>query len=132
MTNKGAKERKWRVIRIFDEYRVLINAGTSDGIGEGDLLKIVGETEEIIDPETKKKLGKLEKVKAKVRAIQVQANMCVAESAQTYKTTGLIPILEPKEYLEKLPVDPESVSGGWVEEKIRIGDQVKRDEKSQE
>lgn len=130
MPKNGPEEKKWKVIRIFDECHVLINAGTNDGIEQGDLLRIVGEMEEIIDPETKKKLGTLEKMKAKVRAIHVQVNMCVAESAESYKASIIPSVLSsfaPKEYLEKLPVDSESISGGWADEEIRIGDRVRKD-----
>lgn len=133
MADDNSQNKKWRVIKIFDEYHVLVNAGADDGINEGDLLKILGTTGKIIDPETKKSLGTLEKVKASVRVIHMQKNMCVAENVESYKTAPLDAIagfvgaaFEPRTYLRKLPVDPDDISGGWEEEKIKIGDQVRK------
>lgn len=133
MADDNSQNKIWRVIKILDEYHVLVNAGTDDKINEGDLLKIIGTTGEIIDPETKESLGTLEKVKASVRVIHVQKNMCVAENVETYKAApadviaGIIgTTLGRRTYLEKLPVDPGDISGGWEEEKIKIGDPVKK------
>ena len=132
MADDNSQNKIWRVIKIFDEYHVLVNAGADDEINEGDLLKILGTTGEIIDPETKESLGTLEKVKASVRVIHVQKNMCVAENVETYEAapadviTGVFEPLRRRTYLRKLPVDPEDISGGWEEEKIKIGDPVKK------
>lgn len=133
MADSNSQNKTWRVVKIFDEYHVLINAGTDDKIKEGDLLKIFGTTEEIIDPETKKSLGTLEKIKASVRVIHVQKNMCVAENVETYEAAPADIItqivgtpLTRRTYLRKLPVDPEDFSGGWEREKIKIGDPVKK------
>lgn len=133
MAEDNSREKTWRAIKILDEYHLLVNAGADDKIHDGDLLKIIGTREEIIDPQTKKSLGALDKVKASVRVIHVQKNMCVAENVETYEATpaelitGVLNVaLRRRTYLRKLPIDPEDISGGWEEEKIKIGDSVKK------
>ncbi|WP_414470396.1 hypothetical protein [Methanobacterium sp. ACI-7] len=56
---------KGNIVGIKDEYTVVINKGSEDGVKEGDVFVIYDEGEEIIDI-TGESLGTLEIVKGKV------------------------------------------------------------------
>lgn len=71
-----------RVASIQDNFRVVINAGSDDGVDEDMEFVIYSPGEEIIDPETGKSLGKLEKVKGRIEIVHVQPTMSVGRSSQ--------------------------------------------------
>lgn len=74
---------KFRVIAIPDMYTVIINAGKKDNIILGSRLAISGPNVEIVDPETKKSLGFLNRKKATVVVIDLYNEMCVCENTET-------------------------------------------------
>ena len=56
--------KKFKVIKIEDPYRVIINAGSNNGILLNQQFIVYAlDGEELIDPDTKKSLGRLETVK---------------------------------------------------------------------
>lgn len=129
MKTENNQNREWNVIKIFDEYRLLINAGREDGLKEDEELVVLGGGEQITDPVKGNYIGVLNVPKATVRVIHVQEKMAVVENTEFYEaSTGLLGSYIPtkKHYLTKLPVDSADISGGWKKEKIKIGDVVKR------
>lgn len=74
MTDKVGK-----VVKILDSYRVVINFG-KDIAKKGQKFIIYDEGEEIMDPDTKVSLGKLEILKATVEIEHVQEKFSIAVS----------------------------------------------------
>lgn len=77
------------VAQVIDEGRKLVlNIGENDGVKIGDTFLIYSESkEEILDPITKKSLGKLEIVKGKGRVTHVQPKICTIESINKKEKT---------------------------------------------
>ena len=71
-----------RIASIQDDYRVVLNAGSEDGISEDMEFVIFTPGEEIFDPETDESLGHLELVKGRVEVVHVQASMSIGRSSQ--------------------------------------------------
>lgn len=73
------------VAKIVSPHELVINRGSSEGVKEGmkfGVLDLKGEN--IVDPETGKKLGSLERTKVEVEVTQVHEHLSLA---QTFKTT---------------------------------------------
>lgn len=69
-----------KVALIKDDFNLVINKGSSDGITIGDKFIIYRLGEEIIDPDSGESLGALEEVLAKVEATHVQEKITTAIS----------------------------------------------------
>ncbi|MEK6375183.1 MAG: hypothetical protein AABO58_21120 [Acidobacteriota bacterium] len=70
-----------RVIKVLNDYKVVINRGASDGIKKNMALLIYGlSREELKDPETGENLGKLEIVRGTGVVAHVQDRMATVES----------------------------------------------------
>ena len=69
------------VVKVIDEYTVIINKGSNDGIKYGQKFLIYSISEEsIIDPSTGEDLGKLETVKGTARIEHLQDRMATLVS----------------------------------------------------
>ena len=64
-----------KVVKVIDDFSVVINKGLEDGFAEGQKYILLGIGEEIIDPETKENLGEIELVRGKVIVKHVQPKM---------------------------------------------------------
>ena len=71
---------EYKVIRIVDEYSVLINVGAEDGIAKDDLLEIFSVGTEIKDPETGNTIGTFDTIKAVVVADTVYDKFCLCKN----------------------------------------------------
>lgn len=70
------------VVKIIDEYNVVINRGSDHGVSQGDEFVIYyEEQEELFDPETGEKLGQLEIVRGTGFATHVQPKMATIKSS---------------------------------------------------
>lgn len=76
-----------KVVKVIDEYKLVINVGTDDGaqVGQKYLVYSIGE-EEIFDPDTNESLGHLELVKGTGKITHVQPKMSTIESCEYTKT----------------------------------------------
>lgn len=75
------EKEKALVAKVIDEYTVVINRGSSDGVKVGDIYKVFYlSDEDIIDPETGESLGKLEFVVGNGVVTNVQTKMSTLES----------------------------------------------------
>lgn len=74
-----------KILKILDQYRVVINLGSEHGVNEGMEFIIYEEGEMIKDPETSEDIEKLEIVKGKVRATTIQQKISIAESFEIVK-----------------------------------------------
>ncbi len=70
-----------KVARTLSKTVLVLNIGTDDGVREGMEFVIFEEGDEIVDPETKESLGKLEIVKGNVIVVSVQPRISIAETA---------------------------------------------------
>ncbi|KPJ60495.1 MAG: hypothetical protein AMJ46_05645 [Latescibacteria bacterium DG_63] len=136
---QAGKEPEWRVIRILDEYRIVVNA-PFDAVKTGDKLQVYRDTTAIVDPETQEPLGILPDVLATVEVVQRELRFCVAESADFTMESPLARSVA--EYAQQyqslflgrgqrqmLPIQPENIERvrrpareGWIE----VGDKVRK------
>lgn len=119
-----------RVIKIIDDYRIVINSGHEDGVKKGDNFDIYVPGEEVIDPVTNESLGTLDFIKATVVATQIFPKMSICENADV-QTYSLIPNLsEAFTRKERKPLNVETthITGGLSIEdrKIKVGDLVRK------
>ena len=69
-----------KVIKIVDDYSIVINRGSDSGIDLGARFLIFGGGEELLDPDTGESLGMLELVRGKARVVHLQPKMCTLTS----------------------------------------------------
>jgi hypothetical protein len=127
-----------RIIRIVDQHTALVNLGRVDRIVLESIFRVIGESEEITDPITDKKLGSIDVVKAKLKASQVYERFTVATSRWTTYSLSVRPSISIEEIVksmynteseshgEDLHVDPKEIRPWKVhaEQLIRVGDEV--------
>lgn len=69
------------IIKIIDDFNIVINRGSNDKISKGDhFLVYYTDSEELIDPETGESLGNLEIVRGTGIATHVQPKMTTIKS----------------------------------------------------
>lgn len=77
-----------KVARILSPKQVVLASGTNDGVSEGMQFIIFQLSDEILDPETKESLGRLEIVKGRVAVTHVQERISIATTpSRTIKKT---------------------------------------------
>ncbi len=81
----------YRVIKILDDYSILINYGFNQVAKHGDDLRIYIPGEEIIDPVTGKNLGRLDKIKEIVTVSMPYENFSVCKKI----SNKIIDVLNP-------------------------------------
>lgn len=64
-----------RVVKVIDEYKLVINKGSHDGVTENNRFLIYRLGEELFDPETKQSLGTLELVCGEGSPEHIQAHL---------------------------------------------------------
>lgn len=109
------------VVKIIDDYKLIINKGRNQGVKDGQRYLIYEIGEEIIDPNTNKSLGKLEIIKGTGKVVHTQNNMATISSDMktqplrsiTKKRRGSLydplqslgKFFEPDETIELLPAE---------------------------
>ena len=80
------------VARVLDNYKLVINRGSENGIREGQrMLVYCVSDEDIKDPHTGESLGYLELVKGTGKIIFVQEKMSILESDKIFKSSKTNP-----------------------------------------
>lgn len=126
-----------KVIRITGPNSLIINAGEEHGVSKGMRFVVFEEGDEILDPETRESLGKIEFIKAEVEVKSTHPKFSVVVSPKrtvsTLDLSGLVNLAYAiGKYTtveqEPLPVDPEDISPvpEPKEKKIKIGDPVRQ------
>ena len=119
----------FRIVKIIDEYRVVVNAGSNYSVREDDIFEVYQPGQEITDPETGESLGMLDYVKAKLRVVDVFPKMCVCENRDTKQKSLLMPLSQNWTYEEKMPLKvlTTDIYGGYegIDKKIKVGDLVR-------
>lgn len=77
-----------KVIKIIDEYSLVINRGSEHDIRINSKFLIFGTGERLVDPDTGEDLGTLEIVRGRARVIHVQAKMSTLTSDEFEITPG--------------------------------------------
>lgn len=125
-------EQTFKVIKIIDEYKIIINGGTNDHLSKGDELEVYIPGETVFDPETDEDMGTLDPIKAYVEIRNVYPKMAVCVNVNKQPVTDALALISgtaakmlataPK----KLSVHPEDISGGLdYDFRIRVGDLVR-------
>ncbi len=121
---------KYKIAKIIDEYRVVVNAGSNDFIKDDDFLEVYQPGQEVTDPDTGESLGTLDFVKAKLRVVDVFPKMCVCENRDTQRKSLFPNISQNFFYEETLPLNVQTtdISGGYegIDKKIKVGDLVRK------
>ena len=78
------------VIAIIDQYRVLLNVGTRNGVRQGMKFMIYTVEKNVKDPITGQELGDLFITKAEVIVVSAQEKMSVAESPEIEEVEQVI------------------------------------------
>ena len=124
---------EFKVVRILDEYRIIINAGFKNGITVNDVFEIHGVVDAIYDPDTKELLGTLNGIKAQVKVAQVHEKMSVCKNVveispiQTLIYEGLTGGRGLSQFMstpQKLNVDKSQITNPELYEPIQIGDKA--------
>ena len=89
----GRSERKeplrGRVAQVLNEREFVINIGSKHGIEVGMYFAVLSEDSlPILDPNTGEELGRIERDKVRVKAVEVQERLSICRTYKTY-TTGL-------------------------------------------
>lgn len=81
-----------KVIKVIDDYKIVINKGSADGVAETDRFLVYYLGEEMIDPDTKENLGVLEIVcgEGKPEHIQERITTLVTRKQKTTKTKTVV------------------------------------------
>lgn len=120
------------VVRVIDEFSILIDAGYTNGVSVGMTFVIFTEGEEIVGLQGEE-LGKIEYPKAYVRITHVQKRLSTAQSpikVSVYDPAQKIAVALSKfTYTERkeLPVDKDSIHRlEPIDLKVRVGDKVRQ------
>lgn len=120
----------YKIVKIINEYKVVVNAGSNSFIKEDDILEVYQPGQEVTDPETGESLGTLDFVKAKLRVVDVFPKMCVCENRDTKQKSVFVNLSQNWTYEETLPLNVQTtdISGGYegIDKKIKVGDLVRK------
>jgi hypothetical protein len=105
------------IVKIVDQYQIVINKGSNDGISDYMNFLVYEEGEEIIDPATKESLGKLEIAKGKLRVKHVQEKLTTLES-DDFETETSRKVFSFAEYIDKRKQQP--LKGVKESDKVKI------------
>ncbi len=121
-------KKDFKIAKIVDEYSIVINAGSSVGVNQGDIFEIFAPGLEILDPDTNEFLGYLDYIKGKVVAKTVfeKMSVCTNQDVASSIIENFSTALEGKP--AELNVDSMQISGGYelIQKKIRVGDYVRK------
>ena len=76
------------VVHVVDEYRVVINRGSEQGVKIGDTYLIYSVGPDLTDPDTGESLGALELVKGRVVVRHVQEKISTSECIEFDEVPG--------------------------------------------
>lgn len=115
----------YKVIKVINEYQIVINAGKNKDIQKGQTLEIFVPGEEIHDPETNELLGSLDFIKAYLNVKDVFDKMCICENKDN--SLNVLAGLSLLNNSQRLNVDSKEISGGISgDSRIKIGDLVRK------
>lgn len=124
------KEKNWKVIKIIDDYKIVINGGKNDFLNIDDELEIFIEGESLIDPDTKEVLGNLDFIKARIRVKDLFDKFSICVNSEEI-TTSLAQVMSAglmRTSQKPLKVDSSQITGYNLDSDkiIRTGDLVRK------
>ena len=93
-----------KLVRITDEYSVVINRGEEHGVEVGQKFILVGMGEVITDPDTGDDLEQLEIVRGKVEVTHVQNKISTSSSYEFNKDSDITEITKVRSGNTILPI----------------------------
>lgn len=81
-TEPGREAESARVAAVLDNFQVVLNKGSKDGVKLGQLFLIFAVGPEIDDPITGQSLGRVELVKGRGKVIHLQESVSTLRSAE--------------------------------------------------
>lgn len=120
-------EIKGKVAAILDQYTLVLNIGSQNGVKKGMKFVIYELGDSINDPETGTELGSLEIVKGFAEVVNIQDNLCTVRSSEEL-TEYLSPIWTVSKQITKRVSLPISASTVDISNrvKIKVGDLVRQ------
>lgn len=119
-----------KVVKVIDEYEVVINAGENAGVAVGDIYEIYAPGEPVFDIDSNEILGTLDYIKARIKVKQVfeKMSICINANSGTITTVALANMFGALNGPLPLNVDSLEISGGFedAEKKIQVGDLVRK------
>jgi hypothetical protein len=82
MENIMDKKKIGKVVKVLNQFEVVVNFGSSDGVIENQRFIVFQEGDEIKDPDTGESLGKLEIVRGQGEARHVQERLTTLRSIE--------------------------------------------------
>ncbi len=81
-----------KVVQVLDEYRIVINKGSEDGVKDANRFLVYSLGDELFDPDTKESLGVLEIVCGEGKPLHIQKHMTTLYTAKqkTKKTKTVV------------------------------------------
>lgn len=73
-----------KVTNILNDRELAINLGSERAVVEGDVFEVIGEPQQVCDPDTKEPLGEVDPSRIKVRVFEVHGKFAVARTFETY------------------------------------------------
>lgn len=127
---------KGRIIKILNQYKVVVDIGADSGIRKDMDFIIYSEGETIRDPDSDEVLGKLENIKARVKVIHIQERFSTLESSETETRRLSTPQawldfwsgFSKEETVRKpLPLEVKPKTKGEQEKRVKVRDLVRQD-----
>lgn len=94
-----------KVAEVLDQYRVVANVGSDDGVEEGMEFEIYIEEGGYTDPDTGEDLGTRRVEKGRVQVVEVYEKMSVLESSETTYSSPLPSLVTGSTSKKKLPTE---------------------------
>ncbi|MBC1923107.1 hypothetical protein [Listeria grayi] len=124
--------KRFKVVAIPDETRIIINIGEQDGYNDSKLLGRYVEISEpgieIIDPDTKKHLGQYNPIKEKLRITNVYESYSIARKPFYRSKLSSSPMAREADnkHFDTISVNSDDLSNIKLKsDKVSIGDIVK-------
>lgn len=124
------EKKNWKVIKIIDDYNIVINGGKNDYLKIDDELEIFLPGEMLIDPDTKEELGELDYIKARivVKDLFEKFSICTnsEETVSNFATMSAFAL--NKTSVKPLNVKSDEITGYSLNSSktIKIGDLVRK------
>lgn len=133
--------KKTKIIKILSEYRVVINAGSRDGVNLGDKFNIIDPNLRVLeDPDTNEILDTFTGYKAYVLVEEVNEKYSICHSPVEYEngfsnvftnnllsTTGIFNNRETKVPLNVSEYDIDDIFNKYTDAIVSVGDEVEKE-----
>ena len=83
-----------KVAKVLNGRELVINRGSDQGVANGTKFRVLDSGEPILDPDTDKKLGSIDREKIRVKVVYTQPTLAVAQTYQTYGTSSPLLLAE--------------------------------------